>query len=246
MSSVAVLEKSKHNAIRIDVSKKISHVANQRLMPVVLSEFQRCANHFPIILTKNGETEKFVCAAVFGFDQGENLFLEEVEATAAYAPLNIQRQPFLLVNRNEEQSEAKPEDFVLCIDESSPCITEEETGQALFENDEPTDYIELMQKTFSELLKGEKQTEAFVDKMVEMDLIAPLTLNFAFNNEGQQRIDGAYTINEEKLNKLDSAQVYELHNTGYLGIIYTIYVSLGQFYPLITRKNASLKKAESK
>jgi len=244
MSSVAVLEKNKHSATRIDVSKKISHVANQRLMPVVLSEFQRCANHFPIILTKNGETDKFICAAVFGFDQGENLFIDDAEESAVYAPLNIQRQPFLLVNRNEVQGEEKPEDFVLCLDESSPCITEDETGQALFENDEPTGYIELMQKTFTELLNGEKQTEAFVEKMVEMDLIAPLSLNLAFNNEGQQRIDGAYTINEEKLNKLDSTQIYELHNTGYLGLIYTIYVSLGQFYPLLSRKNASLKKAE--
>jgi len=243
MSSVKILDKNSHSTVKIDVSQRLKHAAEQNLMPVMLSEFQRCAIHFPIILTKNADTGKFTCAAMFGFEKGENLFWKEGKWDALYEPLNIQRQPFLLANLNESDNEPKPENFVFCIDENSPCVTREKTGQALFDNGEPTDYLKQMQKTLAELLQGEKQVEGFVNTMREMDLISPLSLDITFNNDDKQRIDGVYTIDEEKLNSLNDSQVCALHKSGYLGVIYTVYVSLGQLYPLIERKNTLLEKA---
>ncbi len=53
------------------------------------------------------------------------------------------------------------------------------------------------------------------------------------------RYTGLYTIDEEKLKDLDAELVHELHEKGYLGIVYMMLASLGQLNQLVKLRNLS-------
>jgi hypothetical protein len=50
-----------------------------------------------------------------------------------------------------------------------------------------------------------------------------------------------HTINEEKLNDLDTAGLAKLHANGYLEHVYMVLASIANFRTLIEKKNARLK-----
>ena len=244
MSELKMLDYQKHKHFRVDSNLLHQHIADQRMMPIVLSEFQSCAIHFPIVLSKNADTGAFVSVAIFGFEQGENLFWKNGTWDALYTPLNVQRQPFFIGNRGESEDETSDQDYVLCIDESSKCLTESDDAHALFNaKGEPSSYLAKVQTSLKDLLSGEADTHKFTLKMLELDLLVPLTFDITFSNKETQRVDGAYTISEERLGKLSDEQILELYKSGYMGVIYTMFVSLGQLYPLIERKNQVLDGA---
>ena len=244
MSQLILLEQTHHQNLKIDPERRAEHAADQRLMPVVVSEFQSCAIHFPLVITKNADSGAFLAAALFGFDEGENLFWREGRWDALYSPLNVQRQPFFVGNRDENMGSADS-DFVLCFDAKSPCLTEADNGELLFESDgQPSAYLQQMQTTLGQLLAGESETARFIDKLIELDLLVPFSLDITFNNGQSHRVEGIYTVGEERLASLAADQVAALHAGGYLAIIYTMLVSLGQLYPLIERKNRMLEAAE--
>ena len=245
MSRLVLLERKHHQDLHVDTSKQHLHGADQTMMPVVLSEFQRCAIHFPIIFSKNVDTGAFVCTAVFGFEKGENLFWKEGAWDALYTPLNIQRQPFFLGNRNQHK-DSTADDFVICIDQQSACLNNEKKGEAMFaDSGESSAFLKQAQSTLGELLRGEAETKRFVEKMLELDLVKPLTLEITFKSGELQRVEGAYSVDDERLANLNDKQVLELHSAGYLGAIHTMFVSLGQLYPLIERKNTEIEAADS-
>lgn len=241
MNPITQLDVRRHQSMKIDPNRVTEHAADQRMMPIVISEFQNCAIHFPIIVTKNADSGAFVCVALFGFDAGENLFWKQARWDALYTPLNIRRQPFSLGVHTEQETN----NYVLCIDEQSPSVNHEE-GVPLFTSEgQASDYLKQAQGVLQDLLRGEAESKLFVDELVALDLLAPLSFDITFKNDQSQSIGGAYTISEEKMAQLSDAQILRLHKSGYLGLIFTMFVSLGQLYPLIERKNDVLMRADS-
>ena len=103
-------------------------------MPAVLAEFTHIALQQPIVLTKNGETGQFVCAGMFGFEEGENLFWQNQQWQGLYLPLQIQRQPFFIGEvpiQPGKEIKRENDDFLVCIDTNSPAISTTE-GESLF------------------------------------------------------------------------------------------------------------------
>ena len=240
MSQLILLDPRIHRNLKVEPGKVAAHGAFERSVPVVLSEFQKLAVQYPIIITKNTETGQFVCVSIFGFEEAENLFWQDDAWNAIYVPLNVTRQPFF-AGENEPAEEGQEQDqFVVCIDVESDSV-QETGGEALFdEQGAATDYLQRMQSTLAQLLEGEAQTRKFIQKLTQLNLLTPMTLEITFVNDQSQRVAGAYTIDETRLEALSQEALFELHSLGYLHPIYTMIVSLGQLYPLIEKKNALL------
>jgi hypothetical protein len=63
------------------------------------AEFRELQAHYPIVFAKNADgTLGFDPIALFGFQQGENLFLGSGKraGTRPTIPLTVERQPFLI------------------------------------------------------------------------------------------------------------------------------------------------------
>lgn len=236
MNSPALLNSVKHKSLRVkDVLA--GSVLNLRNTSVILQEFQQLVVNYPILFTKNPGTGAFSCVAVFGFDEGENLFIRDGEWEALYIPLNIIRHPFAVGVQSKAGGEPGESEQLVFIDETDPRVQERE-GEVLFnERGFPTPYLEKMTSVLKSLSDGVADTRQFIDKLLSLNLIAATTLKIEFINQEQRHIQGFYSIDETRLNSLSAEAVAELHQLGYLQPIYTMLASFGHIYSLIDKKN---------
>jgi len=228
MTKVALLNNHDHRAVRVQAGASARYGDNQRFVAVILGEFPHLVAHYPILLTKDQNTGAFFVGAVLGFDEGENLFLDE-RGMETYRPLNLQRGPFFTAG-NE-----------VAIDLDSPRL--EAGGKPLFtENGEPTQYLQSIMALFRDLKPGLEMTKAFVETLVGLKLIEPIDIDLAFDDGSKRKLTGLYTVNQQSLAALPDATVIDLFRKGYLQLIYLMMASLKQVPVLARRKNDALLK----
>ena len=228
MTKVALLNNHDHRAVRVQAGASARYGDNQRFVAVILGEFPHLVAHYPILLTKDQNTGAFFVGAVLGFDEGENLFLDE-RGMETYRPLNLQRGPFFTAG-NE-----------VAIDLDSPRL--EAGGKPLFtEQGEPTQYLQSIMALFRDLKPGLEMTKAFVESLVGLKLVEPIDIDLAFDDGSKRQLTGLYTVNQQNLAALPDATVIDLFRKGYLQLIYLMIASLKQVPVLARRKNDALLK----
>jgi hypothetical protein len=231
MTRLIALDNAAHRQLRVDPAQVLAQASQLNMLPVVLGEFLKLCVQYPILLTKNGATGQFTCIALFGFEQGENLFWKQDRWDAIYVPLQVTRQPFFL---------GGDRDKVVCIDSMNAAVTETH-GDAVFdERGGETAYLQQVKQMLAALLDGEEQTDRFVRRLLALELIRPMRLEIEFVNHQKQRVEGLYTIDEARLKMLPAETIAELHVLEYLAPIYTMLASLGHIYSLVQRKNQCL------
>jgi hypothetical protein len=227
VTHVVVLNNETHRALRVQADPAAGYGDNQRFVPVVVNEFTLAAVHYPILLSKDADTGQFYCGAMHGFDEGENLFLDE--GRSVYRPLNLQRGPFFTAG-NE-----------LAIDLDNPRVGAGSEGQLLFdENGAPTRYLESIIELMRELRPGLERTKVFVETLTKLKLIAPVAIEVSFDDGTSRDVTGLYTIDHEVLRALPDATVLDLFRRGYLQLIYAMIASLKHVSFLAQRKNRRL------
>lgn len=240
MANLVALDNKIHKALRVDTKLAEAEGAEMHLVPVVINEFLKLVVQYPIVFTKNGDTGQFMCSALMGLEEGENLFYEQGEWQGIYVPLQFSRQPFFL--GQGESNSSSEQNFVVCINNEHPSLSEEK-GEALFnENGEATAYLENQQNRLVQLLQGEQQTQAFIKTLIDMNLLTSISLDIKFVDDSTHKVNGLYSIDEEKLEKLNNEQLIQLKDQGYLNPIYTMLASTGQIYGLIDKKNQRIQK----
>jgi hypothetical protein len=253
MAQLVAINPQLHQQLRLHPAKAEWHSKGIQLMPVVPTEFASMATQAPIVLTKNGQTGQFVSVALLGFAPGENLFFSNNSWQGDYVPLQIQRQPFFLGQaeatgtQDAQESPGAPE-FVVCIDNDSPTIcpptsqgsNSDDTQQLFTESGADSAYFQQAKQCLAELLRGEQQLRQLMQALLGHDLLQPLSLDIVFDNEQSTRLNGLYTIDQQKLAALSPVALVALHQAGWLLPIYTLIASTAQIYPLIARKNRQL------
>ena len=94
------------------------------------AEFRHIQHYYPICFRKDEETKEVQALALFGFEQGENLFIKDEKWDAQYIPMTIEIQPFLigLDNKNTETGS-------IYIDMDSPRVDPTDGGTRVFNED---------------------------------------------------------------------------------------------------------------
>lgn len=247
MANLTAIDYHSHKHLRINPEAAELHGAELNMIPVVVDEFTNLAVQYPIVIAKNEETGQFSLSALLGFEQHENLYWHNGQWQGLYLPLQIRRQPFFIGNAAKENEDEK---LVVCIDTDSPTIVandnqqEPEKLQSLFDhtgNESP--YFETAKHSLSQLVQGEFDNKNFLHELQALELIQPLALEITFVNGQNTRLNGLYTINQDKLATLTSEQISQLHQKKLLQPIYTMVTSLGQIYALIDKKNQRLQAA---
>lgn len=202
-------------------------------------EFRQVQAHYPILFRRNLERDEFGALALFGFEDGENLFLEGDRWDADYVPLAIDIQPFLIGGGPGGDAGDKQ----VHVDLSSPRIlaTPGEAGMRVFdEYGRPTPYLERVAGQLGALDAGWQGTAAFFSALRRHELIEPLTLEIALDDGSTNRLVGYHAIDEARLRALDGDALGELHRDGHLMPIFMAVASVGNLAALIARKNRRL------
>lgn len=233
MTQHALLNNIEHRDLRIDTTR--SAALGDAVMSALTfpAEFRNVQAHYPIVFQKTS-TGSFQPLAVFGLQEGRNLFLDEAGWHAAYVPLAIDRQPFLIGSSGEE--------LLIHVDLDHP-RTRSGNGQVLFrEHGGTTEFLDHVKSVLLALHDGLQGTPAFVDALLRHELLESFVLDIQLDDGAQSRFAGFHTINEDRLAALDDPALVQLHRAGHLEPIYMALASLSHFRDLIDRMNRDLAR----
>ena len=231
MTHIVIVNNEAHRHLRVRAKPSARLGDNQRFVAVIVSEFPLLAVHYPLFLAKDAETGAFYAGAMLGIDEGENLFLDEGRGFEGYRPLNLQRAPFFTAGEN------------IAIDLDSPRIAENE-GERLFDdNGEVSAYLRGIVSAFQQLKPGTEKTRAFIDTLLQLKLVEPITVDLAFDDGTRRVVEDLYTIDQDALRNLPDAAVLDLFRSGHLHLISLMIASLKQVQVLARRKNQRLLDA---
>lgn len=204
-------------------------------------EFRRVQEEYPILFRLNAERDSFTALAMFGFEDGENLFLEDGRWDARARPLAMEVQPFL-IGRAAPDSETKQ----VHVDLASARIashTGADAGEGVRVFDEdgrPTPYLESIAEQLGALDAGYQRSAAFFAALRRHELLEPLTLEITLDDGASNRLVGYHAIDEDALQVLHAGALAELHEEGHLLPIFMALASLGKIGALVARKNRRL------
>lgn len=233
MSNHQILDPAKHAELRIRTEAGVELGDETMAALAVPAEFKRLACEYPILFRLDGATGSFSALALFGFEQGENLFLESGRWDASVKPLAMSVQPFLVGRPRDGEGASQ-----VHIDMGHPRIAQDGEGMRVFDpQGKPTPYLEQVAGMLAMLDEGYRASSGFFAALKRYDLLEPFSMDVTLDSGATHRLVGYHLINEEKVAALEPGALAELHVEGHLGPVFMAMASLGNLGKLVRRKN---------
>lgn len=234
MSSHHILNYGEHAELRVHAEAGAQFGDNVMACLTMPSEFRQVQDHFPIVFRRDVETDKFSALALFGFENGENLFLQADRWDVRYRPVALAIQPFLIGRPAVEGGEPQ-----VHIDMAHPRVSVHGEGVRVFDDDgKPSSFLETIAEKLGDLDHAHRQSPDFFVALDRYALLEPFTLDVALNDGSRHSLVGFHTIDEGRLAALDGAALGALSAAGDLMPIFMVLASMSRFADLIARKNA--------
>ncbi len=205
-----------------------------QIVPVTVAEFVLAALNYPIIFAGEEKTP----AVVMGIKQDTNSFVldDGKMAEGVYIPAYVRRYPFASAKNDQD-----PNNLMVCIDRSSPMITENATSP-FFNGTELTEAtaqaVEFVKAYDAEAMG----TANFVRAMNELDLFAKEEIQVvAPDTEGklvEQKMGEYVGLSEEKLMKLPEDKIMALRDNGGLAAFYAHRLSQANWQRMLNMEMA--------
>jgi len=228
------LDNNTHRDLRIVTTRGAAWGDDLMATPVFPNEFRDAQAYYPIVFQPADNGPGMQPVALLGLRQGENLFLEPHGWDAPYIPLALERGPFMIGRADTEMT--------VHVDLDSPRIGRGE-GEAVFmPHGAATEYLERMNSVLAAIHQGVEATAPFVATLLRHDLIESFALDIQAADGSQNRLAGFSTINEERLARLDTSAIVELHAQGWLVAIFMVVASMTHVRDLIERYNKRLAR----
>jgi len=228
MARHVLLNNIDHKDLRVDTARSAALGDDVMFALTFPAEFRNVQAYYPIVFRKTAEGA-FQPIALLGFQEGRNLFLENGRWDAAYVPLAIERQPFLIGRDGEA--------LLVHIDLDNPRVGTSQ-GESLFRDQGGTTaFLDRITSVLLTLHDGLQAMPVFVDALLQHELLESFALDVELDDGSLNRLVGFYTINEEKLRALDGIALQQLHRDGFLEPLYMAVASTSRFRDLIDRMN---------
>ena len=228
MSQHVLLNNVEHRTLRVRAGHGASLGDAVMRALTFPAEFRDIQAHYPIVFARDGDG-RFVPLALLGLQEGENLFLHDDRWDATYVPLSVRRQPFLVG--------VSGEDRLLHVDLEHPRVRLE-GGEALFhDHGGATEYLERVKSVLLALHDGVVATPAFIDAVLQWDLLESFVLDVKLDDGSHNRMAGFHTIDEARLQALPGEALEQLAREGHLLPIHMVLASMSRFRDLIERTN---------
>ncbi|WP_434938717.1 SapC family protein [Shewanella sp. HL-SH8] len=219
-NQITLIDHTKHGDLKI-IPSDFSHVADQHIVPVTLHEIARAATEYPIVFVKNSDTGEFQSVAMLGLKPGENLSVKDGKWLGLYIPAVVRDYPLGLILNPDVKDKVW-----IGIREEAKDVSKTE-GQALFEGDKETPFLESRKKALITHFEEDQATRGILGFLAEKELLVSQTLTVDVAGE-KRNINGLYLIDEQKLNQLSDEDFLELKKRGLLGPIFGHLGSLNQ------------------
>lgn len=235
------VDRTEHRAVQLTLPvQDWSIAAELNSVFIAASEFADVAREFPILFVQAGTDEagkpEIAPIAVFGLVQKQNLFVEQGRWRATAMPTTLRVYPFCVGRVDAER-------WAVCLDAAWSGVVSE-GGHALFGADgEPTDILKDVGRQLEAFEAVTQQTRILFRRLRDLELLRPMRFDAKLPDGSTLGVDGFLTVDEQKLQALDAATVYELFKSGLLGLVHAHMVSLGHVRKLLDWHIARLPAA---
>jgi hypothetical protein len=241
LSNFALLNNVDHKDVRIITDRSAEYGDNVMYVMTFPFEFRSVQAFYPILFHRDQRGELYP-VALFGFESGENLFLDEAGWHARYVPAMIRRQPFL-IGFEGGSGQGCEKRRMLSLDMDSRRVSRER-GEPLFEPlGGRTPFLEEMATLLETLYHGAEVNTKFVAALQEHGLIESVTFDIALADGSRNQLLGFYAIDEEKVRGLSDETLGQLSRNGFLMPLFMMLASTMNMRTLVDLKNARRKRA---
>ncbi|MDO3388495.1 SapC family protein [Gilvimarinus sp. SDUM040013] len=243
MTKTVMLNSEEHKDLRINTEYSPELGDGVMWAQTFAAEFRNAQAHYPILFQKDSQTGKFMSVALLGFEQGENLFMENGQWNAGYVPLMIQRIPFSIgVAKDDLGAEDRR---LINVDIEHPKVNREH-GQRLFEeHGAATPFLDRVSGMLETIHVWYQDNEVFLKALEEFELLEQVSMDITLDDGTKGQLLGFYTIDEKKLRELTADKLADLHRRHYLEPIYMAIASIAKVRSLMERKVALNTAADS-
>jgi hypothetical protein len=237
--TVEPLNKQKHRTYGVNVvSEPFNFLKEWHFVPAIAGEFSLASGSYPIVFLG----DRRMPVLVMGLRQGTNLFVDEAGQfdTDHYVPAYVRRYPFVSASNPNDQPST------VCVDVDAEFVVSENAERPFFDDaGEPTDYTKQAVDFVSAFESDAKATEAFVERLVAMDLLEQKDVKVANPGDPEQAVTVAeyWGVSEEKFRAIPADKLAEMRDNGDLGTILSHLVSLQRWERIMRR--ASLANADA-
>jgi hypothetical protein len=221
---VVPLNAQAHKDLYIRAAKEYGFAKDLNSVPLTAVEFPSAASEYAIVFA--GTDEEVMPAVIMGVETNENLYCGDEESSwkANYIPAFIRRYPFVFSNSSDGKK------LILCIDESYNGCNVEGRGERLFDADgEKSLYLRNVLGFLEDYQLHFRHTQAFCKKLVELDLLQPMTAKVNVADSAPKVITGFFGIDRSKLKALPAQTLSELAQNDWLELVYLHLQSIRNF-----------------
>jgi hypothetical protein len=225
--SVKPVSEQRHAGFFVEQSSDYSFARSTNAVFLSVVEFAKASHHYPIVFA--GNNDSFSPVALLGFEKEQNLFMKgRTIWDADYLPAYVRRYPFILASSGSE--------FTVCIDEAYSGLNQEERGERLFEKDgSQSTYLQRMVGFLQQYQANFQRSQVFSLHLKELGLLEPMHANVELNSGAKLSLTGFYTVNRDRLKKLDAGVIGKLAKSEELEWVYIHLASLDNFNRLMER-----------
>jgi hypothetical protein len=229
MPQHVLLNNVDHQNLRVQRGHGAQFGDNVMFATTFPAEFREIQADYPIVFRKSDDGTTFEPIALFGLEEGENLFLQGDRWDAGHVPLTVQRLPFLIGVDGDE--------LLVHVDMDNPRCSTTQGEPVFLPHGGTTELIEQVNATLLAIHQGLQATPTFIAALTSLELLESFVFDVTLDDGTQGRLAGFYTINEDRLAALDAEMLGRLHRAGYLQAIFMAVASMAQWRALIARKN---------
>ena len=241
MAEFVLLNEQDHQDVKI-ITERSARYGDDVMMALTLaSEFRNVQAHYPILFQRDGQGALYP-VALFGFEERENLFLDETGWRASYVPAMVRRAPFLIGFRKSSAASDDGPTRMLSLDMEHPRVNTE-VGEPLFEPfGGRTPFLENAANLLETIYTGTEHSAAFVAALQEHDLVESVTFEIVLNDGSRNELIGFSAIAEEKVQALRGNVLEEFSDKGYLMPLFMALASMANVQGLVELKNEKLAR----
>ena len=242
MANYALLNNVDHAQIRIITDRSARYGDDIMQALVFPFEFRNVQASYPILFQQHREGG-FYPLALFGFQEKENLFLDESGWQAPYIPAMVRREPFLIGYQDPKTQGETERTRVLSIDMDHPRVNTEH-GEPLFQPlGGRTPFLENAANLLETIYAGIEHNRSFIGALHEHHLIESMTLEIELNDGSRNQLIGFHCLDEEKVQALPAEVLGDFNERGYLMPLFMVLASMGNLQRLAELKNATLESS---
>ncbi|GHA13348.1 peptidase [Arenicella chitinivorans] len=236
MSNFELLNPAQHSDLKVITERSADYGDAVNYVMTFPFEFRNIQHCYPIFFQKDATSSAFFPIALLGFEQNENLFLDNPGWNAPYVPLMIRRQPFL-IGYQTDANDPNQRNPMVSIDMDNPRVNETD-GEALFlEHGGTSDFLQQATESLELIHQAHEHSAKFMAKLAELELLEAFSMTVKLNNGSENQLLGFYTLNEEKVQNLSGDVLSQLNQQGFLQPLFMVIASHSCVSDLVERKN---------